>query len=257
MYNPATVPDGFRISIPGVAARQRRRTALAGTHDGFGIPEYLASYYWWAYVHPNAVKVFERDWLINLILWGNYGRLRDMALAELGDELQGRTLQIACVYGDLTCRLSVSAAATAGTIDVVDVLPVQLSNLRRKLPRNAPARLLAMDAASLDLPDASYDRALLFFLLHEQPRHYRESTLREAFRVVKRGGKIVIVDYAKPAWWNPIRYAWGPLLRALEPFAHDLWREDVADWVPEPLPIGRLQRESVFGGLYQKVVITR
>jgi hypothetical protein len=39
------------------------------------IPQYLQSHYWWAYVHPRAVHVFERQWLVNLILWGNYKRL--------------------------------------------------------------------------------------------------------------------------------------------------------------------------------------
>lgn len=75
--------------------------------------------------------------------------------------------------------------------------------------------------------------------------------------MVKAGGKIVIVDYARPAWWNPVRHAWGPVLSALEPFAHDLWREEIAEWLPERLPAQPLRRESLFGGLYQKVVITR
>ena len=46
------------------------------------MPLYLEQTYWWAYVHPNAVRVFERQWLVNLILWGNYSRLRDAALRE-------------------------------------------------------------------------------------------------------------------------------------------------------------------------------
>jgi len=69
------------------------------------IPNYLEQTYWWAYVHPNAVYVFERQWLVNLILWGNFARLRDEALDALGQQLDGRTLQIACVYGNLSARL--------------------------------------------------------------------------------------------------------------------------------------------------------
>ena len=45
------------------------------------VSDYLKRHYWWAYVHPNAVRVFERDWLVNLILWGNYPRLRNAASA--------------------------------------------------------------------------------------------------------------------------------------------------------------------------------
>ncbi|HXW27436.1 MAG TPA: rhodoquinone biosynthesis methyltransferase RquA [Xanthobacteraceae bacterium] len=220
------------------------------------VPTYLISHYWWAYVHPRAVHVFERPWLVNLILWGNYPRLRDAALAELGDTLPGATLQVACVYGDLTERLCERAAAGQGRVDVVDVLSIQLENLRKKLPADAAAvRLLAMNSADLHLPAEGYERALVFFLLHEQPRHVRERTLSEVARVVKPGGKIVIVDYARPRWWNPLRYIWGPVLALLEPFALDLWHNEIAVWLPNSCT--RRARVSFFGGLYQKLVLTR
>jgi ubiquinone/menaquinone biosynthesis C-methylase UbiE len=220
------------------------------------VPLYLTTHYWWAYIHPNAVKLFERQWLVNLILWGNYVRLRDATLAELGESLPGNTLQVACVYGDLTRRLTERVASAGGRIDVVDVLPVQLANLRRKLPMEAPVGLFAMDSTNLDLPDASYDRAVVFFLLHEQPAHYRVRTLSEVLRVVKPGGKILIMDYAMPRRWHPLRYLWRPVLAKLEPFALDLWRQEIAEWLPGTGQNGRMHKERFFGGLYQKVVVT-
>jgi ubiquinone/menaquinone biosynthesis C-methylase UbiE len=229
--------------------------ALPFTAPDIRVPHYLHTHYWWAYIHPNAVKLFERQWLVNLILWGNYDRLRDAVLAEMGESLPGRTLQVACVYGDLTSRLSERVADSGGRVDVIDVLPIQLTNLREKLPNNAPTRLLAMDSTDLNLPDASYDQALAFFLLHEQPAHYRERTMSELFRVVRPGGKIIIVDYALPRWWHPLRYVWRPLLATLEPFALDLWRDEIGKWLP--CAAIRVRKESFFGGLYQKVVITR
>lgn len=220
------------------------------------IPAYLRAHYWWAYVHPNAVRVFEREWLVNLILWHNYRRLTQAALDTLGETLPGRTLQIACVYGDLTPRLARRAKAGSGTLDVVDVLPVQLANLRRKLAPDAPARLLMRNAENLALPDGSYDRVLLFFLLHEQPEDVRRRTLQEAMRVVRPGGTVVVVDYARPAAWHPARYLWLPILRVLEPFARDLWRRDLTTWLPEPWASRTLPRTRFFGGLYQMVQIT-
>ncbi len=103
------------------------------------------------------------------------------ALAEFGDAIGGTTLQVGCAYGDLTNRLCSAVTDGGGEIDIVDVLPIQLGNLKSKLPAIAPVRLLAMDSSSLRLPDASYDRALVFFLLHEQPDRYRELTLSEVF----------------------------------------------------------------------------
>jgi hypothetical protein len=98
------------VTVGGLnEARASVASRLAPVHhirDGAGVPHYLKHYYWWAYIHPRAVKLFERQWLINLILCGNYVRLRDAVLAEWGDRLPGRTLQVACVYGDLTARQS-------------------------------------------------------------------------------------------------------------------------------------------------------
>jgi ubiquinone/menaquinone biosynthesis C-methylase UbiE len=248
---PLAVSLGAEVGSPACSGE-----TIVDCARATAIPDYLTAHYWWAYVHPTAVKLFERQWLANLILCGNYARLRDAALSELEATLSGKTLQVACVYGDLTSRLSGDAARTRGSVDIVDVLPVQLRNLRRKLPKNAPARLLAMDAAALDLPDASYENCLLFFLLHEQPQPWRERTLREVLRVVKPGGKIVIVDYARPRWWHPLRYVWRPLLAMLEPFALDLWREEIVDWLPQSARV-TARKQVFFGGLYQKLVITR
>src|SRR5678815_1407253 len=116
--------------------------------EDHAVPHYLRAHYWWAYIHPMAIRLFERQWLVNLILWGNYAQLRDAALAELGEVLPGRTLQVACVYGDLTTRLCRQVTLGDGAIDIVDVLPIQLGNLRAKLPENAPARLLPMDSSN-------------------------------------------------------------------------------------------------------------
>jgi len=221
------------------------------------IPEYLHEHYWWAYVHPNALRVFERQWLVNAILWGNYRRLRNAALDALGAQLSGLTLQIGCAYGDISAVLAQKARASGGEVGIVDVLPQQLENLTSKLAPDVPVRRLLMDSAALDMSDASVDRALMFLLLHEQPEAWRRATLAEAFRVVKPGGRIVIVDYARPAAWNPMRYLFQPVLARLEPFALDLWRHDLAKWMPKTWERARTVRRSYFGGLYQMITIDR
>jgi len=133
------------------------------------IPRYLQETYWWAYVHPGAIRVFERQWLVNLILWGNFNRLRDAALDELGASISGRTLQLACVYGDLTTRLA-RRIALGGRLDVADVLLDQLRNLRTKLFDDAPVTMLHRDATDLKIEDACYDQVLLFFCCTSNPR---------------------------------------------------------------------------------------
>ncbi len=219
------------------------------------IPAYLEKIYWWAYVHPQAVRLFERQWLVNVILWGNFAKLRDAALDALGQSLPGRTLQVACVYGDFSTRLA-ARVAPGGTLDVIDVLPIQLTNLREKLPPGAPVTPMLRDSADLGFPAGSYDNTVLFFLLHEQPEAVRRKTLSEAVRVTRPGGKIVIVDYHLPQRSHPLRYLFRHVLRWLEPFALDLWNHDLETWLPPTVAASQIRKELMFGGLYQKVVIT-
>jgi ubiquinone/menaquinone biosynthesis C-methylase UbiE len=243
---PSTVPGSPGPSLPQNAPEAAR-----------AIPSYLTRHYWWAYVHPKAVWFFERQWLIDAILWGNYNRLRDAALDALGIELPGSTLQVASAYGDFTPALAQRAAAGKGDVDVIDVLPIQLENLKGKLSPDAPVRLATMDSAALDFPDAHFDRAVLFFLLHEMPEEWRRRTLAETIRVVRPGGRIVIIEYAQPARWNPMRYLFAPILAVLEPFALDLWRHDVREFLPGDAAIKGFQRRGFFGGLYQLVTFER
>jgi ubiquinone/menaquinone biosynthesis C-methylase UbiE len=218
------------------------------------IPQYLHDTYWWAYVHPKAVKLFERQWLVNLILWGNFARLRDAALDELGETLPGRSLQVACVYGDFTPKVA-QRVPGGSSLDVVDVLPVQLANLRRKLRPADAVNLINRDASDLGFADASYERVILFFLLHEMPLEVRTRTLSEALRVLKPGGQLVIVDYHEPTGWHPLRPVMKWILKTFEPFAMDLWRHDIAEWLPAAARI--LKKDTCYGDLYQKLVITK
>lgn len=218
------------------------------------VPEYLKQTYWWAYVHPRAVYVFERQWLVNLILWGNFARLRDEALDALGQQLDGRTLQIACVYGNLSARLR-ERLAPEGKLDVVDILPVQLDNLARKLPVDPRIALHQGDSSALPMASGSYDRALLFFLLHEQPEDVRRKTLAEALRVLKPGGTLVIVDYHRPSAFSPLYWPMQGILRTLEPYAMDLWRQPIDEFLPKDVAIASIERSTSFAGLYQLLKI--
>lgn len=221
------------------------------------IPNYLLECYDWAYVTPKAVQRFERQWLVNLILWGNFARLRDAAVAALAGAPPGRTLQVACVYGDLTARL-LAALPASDALSVIDVLPVQLDNLRAKLGEDAErVHIHHGDSAAMPFGTASYDRALLFFLLHEQPEDVRRKTLAETFRVLRPGGKLVIVDYHRPHALHPLRLPMRGVLQTLEPFALDLWRHDITQWFPPDLEVQQLSRRTLFGGLYQLIEITK
>jgi len=141
-------------------------------------------------------------------------------------------------------------------LDVVDILPIQLENLARKLPTNSGVNLINSDSAALDVESASYDRALLFFLLHEQPEDVRRDTLAEALRVVKPGGQLIIVDYHRPHPLNPLFLPMTAILATLEPYALDLWRHDITEWFPRNRKVANIEKRTMFGGLYQLIKVT-
>lgn len=243
---PASLQDNFVESLE---------------NDGIGIPDYLEKYYWWAYVRPWAVWTFERDWMINLILWGWYNPLRRMVQEMMGAKLPGRTIKISCCYGKLEPELAERVAAGGGTLDIVDVAPEQLKNSRRKTRPDfldKVVRHFHRNATDLhDFADNSYDRALIFFLPHEQPVDVRRKTFQEAFRILKPGAELYVVEFANSKWWHPLRYIWYPVLYVLEPFARDMWRKDnFALWLPHGGIGCTIERKLVFGDFYQLMKIT-
>ncbi len=253
------------------AGQSAPRDKGAGRNIRPRVPEYLSKAYWWAYLHPRSVRFFDNYWAVNTILWGNFARLRDSALDELGSVINGRVLQIACVYGDITPKLAQRLAPDAH-LDVIDVAPIQLDNLQRKLNKldkvcgddiagdickeqKNKVALHCQDASCLLFDDNSFDQVMIFFLLHELPNDVKKRAVVEALRVLKPGGKLVIVDYHKPGFWHPHRYIMSLVFKTLEPFASDLWNHKISDYIPPEFSNARISKTTLFGGLYQKVVV--
>jgi SAM-dependent methyltransferase len=82
----------------------------------------------------------------------------------------------------------------------------------------------------------------------------RRRTIAEALRVLKPGGRLVIVDYHRPSFANPLYGPMAAILKILEPFAMDLWRHEIDEWLPDGMNI---EKSTRFGGLYQRVTITK
>ncbi len=219
------------------------------------IPDYLQDTYWWAYLHPKSFYFFEREWVVNLILWGNMKKLTQAVLDESDLQPQSRVLQVACVYGDFSNRLSSHLDQSQSQLDVVDVASIQLSNIEKKLSGRDNVTFHHQDSNALTFPGAHFDETIVFFLLHEQPEDARRKTIAEALRVTRPGGKIIFVDYHGPRKSNPMRYVMKPILSWLEPFALDLWKEELPAYMPDNIKPEQIHSEFYFGGLYQKVVV--
>jgi len=75
--------------------------------------------------------------------------------------------------------------------------------------------------------------------------------------VLKPGGRMVIVDYHRPARFHPLRPLMRQVFRHLEPYAMDLWGHEVESFLPDAMGPVAIEKKTYFGGLYQKLVLTR
>ncbi len=219
------------------------------------IPDYLQDTYWWAYLHPKSLWLFEHEWIVNLILWGNMKKLTNAVLDEMELPSHSSVLQVACVYGDFSNRLASHLGQSQSSLSIVDVASIQVRNVEDKLKAHDNVTVHHQDSTRLLFADNSQDETVVFFLLHEQPEDARRKTVAEAIRVTRPGGRVVFVDYHGPARFNPMRYVMKPILAMLEPFALDLWREELPAYMPAEIKSAQISSSFYFGGLYQKVVV--
>lgn len=222
-----------------------------GTRSPLAVPDYLERHYWWAYLRPASLRIFDHPAVTSAILWGQYRRLTRAALAEIAPAT--RVLQIACVYGDLSPRLA-AHLGPGGALDVIDIAPIQVANAKGKLDRFPNAQVRQADAT--DPGPGSYDAVLVFFLLHELPEARKRPAVDAALDRLAPGGRAIFIEYARPAPWHPLRPVMRLVFRLLEPFAVTMWRKPVASFASAPGAF-RWRDRRIFGGLYQVVVAER
>lgn len=215
------------------------------------MPAYLRTTYAWAYLSRVGCAVFDRQAVVNAILWGNARRLFDLVAVEL--EPGWAVLQPACVYGTFSRDLA-ALLGPQGRLDVSDAAPIQVALARRKLAATPQATAQLWNAA--EPRSGVYDAVVCFFLLHEVPDTCKARIVDALLACVRPGGKVVFVDYHRPGPLHPLRPIMRLVFAALEPFAASLWSRDIASYADRPDAF-EWRKETCFGGLYQKVVAVR
>jgi len=195
-----------------------------------GIPDYLAKNYWWAYLSPVGVALFDHPFIVNRILWGQYHHLVKDCSALLGQQKTDKLAQISCAYGEIIPNAGIGA--NAEQIYLLDVASIQLEKAYAKIKNNDVAdrfTLLRANAESLPLATNSMDTSLIFFLLHELPESSRKAVINQALRITKSGGRLVIADYAQMNghhWFHRLGF-FRNIFENLEPFLGNFWRANL------------------------------
>lgn len=222
-----------------------------------GVPEYLARYYWWAYLWRWGIWFFDHQPVINAILFGQYDRLLQRTLAQMETRADARLLQLTCVYGKLTPAL---LSGADNEMHLCDIATGQLQLARSKTLRfGKRCRLARMNAECLAYADNSFDQVIVFFLFHEMPGAVRQNVYAEIARVIRPGGSILITEYgATPSRHWLYRYTpFRRLLGYLEPFLPEFWQEDVPGELDGACGkygkgiAGRPRIEHCFAGFYR------
>jgi SAM-dependent methyltransferase len=215
------------------------------------IPDYLVNTYYWAYLNPRNVRLLDRELVVSVILWGQHLRLRREAFRELRPGQ--KVLQPASVYGDFSPALA-RHLGPGGSLDVIDVAPIQAANSRRKLWGLPQVTVRRADAAAPG--GGPYDAVCCYFLLHELPDDYKRAVVDALLMSVVPGGKVVFMDYHKPHPAHPLKGMTSIVFDTLEPYAKGLWRHEISDFASAADGFV-WSKETYFGGLFQKTVARR
>jgi ubiquinone/menaquinone biosynthesis C-methylase UbiE len=89
-----------------------------------------------------------------------------------------------------------------------------LAVARRKL--GVAAELHLCDASQLPFPEALFDLVTIILVLHEMPFLLRSAVLQECSRVVKTGGRIMLMDYHFGPYPLPRGWLWKMVVTAME-----------------------------------------
>ncbi|MEX0828451.1 MAG: rhodoquinone biosynthesis methyltransferase RquA [Haliea sp.] len=245
-YNLQAVP--WDASVEPLGRASAPRSSLQTTSQ---IPAYINDHYWWAYLRPASLKVFDNTPVVSAILWGQYARLKEAALEEIQPGQQ--ILQAACVYGDLSPQLA-KRVGNEGRLDVIDIVPLQVTNCRRKLRGFPNATVRQANAA---VPGGGpYDAVCCFFLLHELPDDCKRIVVNSLLESVVPGGKVIFIDYHKPHFLHPLKAVMSVVFALLEPFAKRLWSNEIS-YFAENNDQFDWRKRKYFGALFQKVIATR
>lgn len=135
------------------------------------------------------------DALLWLFTLGREGHFRRLILDHARLSAGQRVLDVGCGTGSLALAAA-RRVGTTGAVCAVDASAPMVARARRKAARGG-VEIDFRDAAAQQLPyaDGTFDLVLCTLVLHHLGRAGREAATREMKRVLRPGGRIVVVDF--------------------------------------------------------------
>jgi ubiquinone/menaquinone biosynthesis C-methylase UbiE len=138
------------------------------------------------------------DPVVKLLTLGRRARLRRTTAELAGIQPGERVLEVGCGTGDVALAAS-EPAGREGAVYGIDPSPKMIAVAREKAARVRRAVEFQVGVIeALAFPDASMDVVLSSLMMHHLPDDLKRRGLAEIARVLKPGGRLLIVDFKRP-----------------------------------------------------------
>ncbi|MFL5733342.1 MAG: class I SAM-dependent methyltransferase [Chloroflexia bacterium] len=182
------------------------------------------------------------DGIVWAMAMGRSRALRALPV-DLADVRPGeRVLEVGCGTGDVA-MLAARRVGSQGRVYGIDAAPEMVTEAQRKAHKaglRVEFRVEPVEAMSFE--DGSFDVVLSSLMMHHQPGDLKRRALVEIRRVLRPGGRLVIVDFQVPGRrlrpWEP---GWLAMRR------HGMDKAGAGQGRPGPEALGELLREAGFG----------
>jgi ubiquinone/menaquinone biosynthesis C-methylase UbiE len=191
----------FFRDLPAIHNRRKRnatREVLNSNTRGLRPDYYLQNFHFQSGGWLTDESADRYDTQVEVLFKGTANAMRRQALPPLAQAFAGRDQR--------RLRLIDIGCGTGRFLDFVkqawprlpslglDLSEAYICHARRHLKRWARVNLIVANAEAIPVPDHSCDAVTSIFMLHELPPKVRRTVISEAARVLKPGGRLILMD---------------------------------------------------------------
>jgi len=191
----------FFEDLPAIHERRKRRSkteVLTESTRGKRPHYYLQNFHFQSGGWMTDDSAERYDTQVEVLFNGTANAVRRQALPQLREAFTGRDqrklrlLDLGCGTGRFLD--SVKQVWPRLPIIGLDMSEAYIRHAKRELKRWPRIRFIVGKAEALPLPDNNQDAVTSIFLVHELPPKIRRRVLSECARVLKPGGRLVLID---------------------------------------------------------------